>query len=213
MGLRTFCLALAVALLASGSARAHPADWHGGFVIELHAARHADFINLLVRVPLELLTGVGLPLRGDRLVDTAAFRRADPIAADGRTYEDRAVSAVAKAFRLEQAGGAISLRAKTARLSAGGDAAFHGYREARAHLAADASAIADAVDARDGFLDIHFVGAVDGGPVLFVPSLGSAVGSAVTFHIARGDGEATVMLAGDGPPRQVATGEEVVPGK
>ena len=208
MDRRTFCGFLAVGLLQGlPRAHGHPEHREGGFVITVHAKDRDGRLVVLVRTPLDLMTGVGLPLRGERTVDVSAFDLPDPLDRGGRTHSDRAASAVQKAFRLEAGGTNLPLTVRAVRLSGPHARPFESFDSALAHIANGPPEGSSEIDARYGFLDIRFQALQDGipadgdAPLRFIPTLGSAVGSTVTFRIGCGArGHNMLVVAGDGAP-------------
>lgn len=194
---RGFCMGALAAACAAGFGRAHPDHRDGALVIDVLIVREGDRVDVAMRTPLELLSGVGLPLIGDHDVDPVAFRRPDPIVGDGRTYEARAVAATLRAFRLEQGGVETPLEAKAVRLAP---------EDVAGPLERGWSGIgavpepARPVDARHGYLDIHFAGPARDGAVSFAPTLGP--GSGVAFRVAAGrDAEPVTLPPGAEPAR------------
>lgn len=192
-----------LALVAAGlialadPAGAHPDHRSGDPTIDVRVTREGRRIEAVVRTPLDLLMGVGLPLRGERLVDRAAFGKPDPIANDGRSYRDRAVEAVRRAFRIEVDGRGVALEPVTTRLLPGAE--DHRQRVAGDPVASSAGE--GPVDARTGSLEVRFVGEADRAPMTFVPTLGPAVGSGVVFHLwSRISADIPIAVAGDARP-------------
>ncbi len=205
MDRRTFCASALAALFAATGVNAHPDHRDGDLFIDVLVSQEADRVDVIMRTPLDLLSGVGLPLTGASYVDAIAFREPDPVVGDGRTYEERAVSAVRSAFRLEQDGAAIPLIVRSARLAPGdGTADFDARRLTAEGEALDTKPL---IDAHHGFLDIHFTGDVEGGPMVFVPALGAGAGSTVTFRIAADESEEPVTVSGGGEPVQLTASD------
>lgn len=207
MDRRSFCAGVLAALLAAAGVRAHPDHREvreGGLVIDIVVSRNADRVDVLMRTPLDLLSGVGLPLTGDWYVDVVAFRGPDPIAGDGRTYEERAVSAVRSAFRLEQDGAAVPLMARSVRLVPADGGAPEALDTGRTTIAAGSAGPKPLIDARNGFLDVHFTGDIGDGPVVFVPALATGAGSMVTFRVVAGESEEPISVSGGGEPVRLA---------
>jgi hypothetical protein len=204
MDRRCFCAWTLAALLAAPGVGAHPDHRDGDLHIDIVVEHTGDRVDVIVRTPLELFEGVGLPLTGRNYVDVAAFREPDPIVGDGRTYEERAVAAVRGAFRLVQEGSPVPLQAVAAHL------APDDGLSPEAHVAGAASGGAAMgeggrlIDAHHGFLDIHFTGELGYGPVDFVPALAAGAGSMVTFRLIVGDGSAPVTVANEGAPVRLA---------
>lgn len=196
MDRRSFCLGALAALSAATGVQAHPDHREGELFIDVLVSHGADHVDVLVRTPLDLLGSVGLPLTGASYVDVVAFREPDPIAGDGRTYEERAVAAVESAFRLEQDSTAVPLTVRSARLAPGDGSASDAFDTGRLTAAAEPADTERLVDAHRGFLDVHFTGGVGAGPLLFVPALGA--GSTVTFRVAADGDEAPSMVSGSG---------------
>lgn len=200
MDRRSFCLGALAALLAATGAHAHPDHREGDLFIDVLVSHEADRVDVLMRTPLDLLSGVGLPLTGESYVDVVAFREPDPIVGDGRTYEERAVSAVRSAFRLEQNGAAIPLTARSARLAPGDGSASESFDAGRLTTGSEPADPKPLIDAHHGFLDVHFTGDVEGGPMVFVPALGAGAGSIVTFRVAGHEDEEPITVSGGGEP-------------
>lgn len=186
-------LAALLSLGTPGPGAAHPEHGEDHFVVEVHVLRDASGLEALVRVPLGLLTGVGLPLKGARDVDVAAFRRADPVLGDGTTYAQRAAAAVGRAFRVTAGGEPVALSAGAMRLS-DDDAAFVDTGAARAHLAAGPTDPEARIALHEGYLDLALTGPAVAGPLAFTPTLGGA-GVLVTFHV-HAPGEPPVEVPG-----------------
>ena len=200
MNRRSFCVGALAALSTVTGVHAHPDHREGDLFIDVLVSHAADRVDVLVRTPLDLLSGVGLPLTGESYVDVVAFREPDPIVGDGRTYEERAVGAVQSAFRLEQNGAAIPLTARSARLAPGDGSASESFDAGRLTTGSEPADPKPLIDAHHGFLDIHFTGDVAGGPLLFVPALGAGAGSTVTFRVAGHEDKEPITVSGGGEP-------------
>ena len=203
MDRRCFCVGVLAALLAATGVHAHPDHREGALIIDVVVSRNADRVDVLMRTPLDLLSGVGLPLTGEWYVDVLAFREPVPIAGDGRTYEERAVSAVRSAFRLEQDGATVPLKAHSVRLSPADGGAPEAFDTGRTTVAGGPAGAKALIDARHGFLDVHFTGETGDGPVAFVPALAGA-GSMVSFRVAAGGSEEPIAVSGGGEPVRLA---------
>ena len=199
MDRRSFCVG-ALAIFAATGVLAHPDHREGDLFIDVLVSRGTDRVDVLMRTPLDLLSGVGLPLIGASYVDVIAFREPDTIVGDGRTYEERAVSAVRSAFRLEQDGVAVPLLVHSARLAPGDGSASDAFDATRMTAEGEPADPKPLIDARHGFLVVHFTGAVGGGPMVFVPALGAGAGSIVTFRVAGHEDEEPITVSGGGEP-------------
>ena len=94
MDRRSFCGGALAALFAATGVVAHPDHREGDLFIDVLVGQEADRVDVHMSTPLDLLSGVGLPLAGASYGDAIAFREPDPIVGVGRTHEERAVAAV-----------------------------------------------------------------------------------------------------------------------
>ena len=195
---RAVVFRLGVLLCLAAPAAAHPEHDEAGFFIDVHVTTGEEGVEALVRVPLGLLTGVGLPLRGARDVDVAAFRRPDPVADDGTTYAERAAGAVVRAFALMAGGERAALTPAAMRLSGTDPDPFTSASAAQAHIASGPAEELARITLHEGFLDLRLEGAPVTGSLIFAPTLGGA-GSLVTFRL-HPPGGAPRDVPGDGDP-------------
>jgi hypothetical protein len=89
--------------VAAPGVGAHPDHRDGDLHIDVVVGHTAGRVDVIVRRPLELFEGVGLPLAGRNYVDVAAFREPDPIVGDRRTYVSERTRSAPDDRRLDRA--------------------------------------------------------------------------------------------------------------
>jgi hypothetical protein len=145
-GARRACvlvLALLLILSAGAGTRAH--DIPGELVLRGFLKPEGETLHFVVRVPLALLQGIGLPKRGP------GFLRLDELD-DGLT---RAAQAVARELTLYRDGVRLTPDRAAMRISQPSEAAFGSFEQARDHIAGPPLPVTTDVFWNQGYFDVH----------------------------------------------------------
>jgi hypothetical protein len=136
-------LSLAGSIAAGGSARAH--DLANQVVVQAFIKEQPELLHMLVRVPLILLQGLGLPERDAGYLDREA----------GADALDRAALAVADRLLLVADGEALLPEAFVDRISLPSERAFESFDAALAHIRGAPLPAGTDVLWNQGFLDVE----------------------------------------------------------